>query len=177
MRKATLSLKVMKWVVEVFNVATKEHGRAIRRWNMKDHYAEFYCTLKYNEHGRYISFIAAGWEIIAQKIQRFINVPEEEKNVHIVRNPGVVLQRSNQNHHHPWGSELSYKDVLRRCIVGKVLTPVKETPTLNDIRRWACNTWKSTFGVNVYEMNDSQFLFELPSTKDAEHVLKGEWHW
>lgn len=25
---------------------------------MKDHFSEFFCTLKYNEHGRYISFVA-----------------------------------------------------------------------------------------------------------------------
>lgn len=80
--------------------------------------------------------------------------------------------------------------MLRRCIVEKVMTSmketptlnyimtsIKETPTLNDIGRWACNTWKSTISVNVHEINDSQFLFELPSRKDAEHVLMGEWRW
>lgn len=104
MRTATVSLKVMKWVTEVFNAVSKEHNRAIRRWNMKDHYAEFYCNLKYNEYGRYISFIVvqgenksviitpeislnAGWGDIAQKIQRLINVPEKERNIQIVRNP------------------------------------------------------------------------------------------
>lgn len=74
------------------------------------------------------------------------------------------------------GSELTDKDLLGRCIVRKVEIPSQETPTLNDIWRWARNTWKSTHGVNVFEMNDSQFLFELSSMRDAEHVLPREWH-
>ncbi|OIT02239.1 hypothetical protein A4A49_56790, partial [Nicotiana attenuata] len=153
---------VMKWVVEVSNVASKEHGRAIRRWNVNDHYAEFYCTLKYNEHGRYISFIAKNVPIVRN--------PQRWSSYNVVIRTGrwpsegtksSPIKSNNSKVIIPRGSELSDKDVLRRCIVGKVLTPMKETPTLNDIRRWACNTWKSTFGVNVYKMNDYQFLFEL----------------
>lgn len=30
----------------------------VGRWKTKHHVAEFFCTLKYNEHCRYASFIA-----------------------------------------------------------------------------------------------------------------------
>lgn len=29
------------------------------------------------------------------------------------------------------------------------------------------NTWKTTSGVNVFAMNDSHFLFEMPSNKSS----------
>lgn len=58
MRRVKVSIKVLKWLVAVFIEASKVQGRTIKMWNMKDHFGEFYCTLKYNESGRYISFIA-----------------------------------------------------------------------------------------------------------------------
>lgn len=97
-RRATISLKVMKWIVQVFVTASKEPNQTVRRWKLKDHYAEFFCTLKYNERGRYISFIAlqggnraviitpevsfkAGWGDIAQKIIRLINAPTQTRKL------------------------------------------------------------------------------------------------
>lgn len=92
MRGVKVSIKVLKWLVAVFIEALKTHGRTVKRWNMKDHFAEFYCTLKYNASGRYISFIALqgqnksviitpestpkkGWGNIAHKIVGFIYEP------------------------------------------------------------------------------------------------------
>ncbi|KAF3662554.1 putative UDP-glucose 6-dehydrogenase-like isoform 1 [Capsicum annuum] len=92
MRKVSLSRKVMKWLVHVFNDASKEQKMSTKRWKTRDLFAEFYCNLKYNEHGRYISFIAvqggnrsviispeialnAGWAAIAQKMEKFIATP------------------------------------------------------------------------------------------------------
>lgn len=72
------------------------------------------------------------------------------------------------------GSKRPETNLLSRCLVGKFQLLPKETPTLNDVRKWACNSWKSTFGINVFNMNDSQFLFELPTRKAAEHVMTGQ---
>lgn len=58
MRKITLSLQVMRWLVQVLIEASKEQIMTVGRWKTKHHFAEFFCTLKYNEHGRYASFIA-----------------------------------------------------------------------------------------------------------------------
>ncbi|OIT38815.1 hypothetical protein A4A49_61177 [Nicotiana attenuata] len=186
MRSATVSIKVTKWVTEVFNVASKQHNKAIRRWSMKDHNTEYYCNLKYNEYGRYISFIA--------KIFRFINVPDKEKKTQLEVIPRLEssfkeairtsrwqsegtkaspIKTNKSKISIPGGTELTEKDVLNRCIVGKVMISTKESPTLNDIRRWAGNNWKSAISINVYEMNDFQFLFEFPSRKEAEHP----YHW
>ena len=41
-----------------FFEASKEQGNVVRRWKAKDHFSEYFCTLKNNENGRYISFIA-----------------------------------------------------------------------------------------------------------------------
>ena len=62
-REVTISINVMKWLVFVFNAATEEKRKTVKRWNMKDHFSEFFCTLKYNESGRYISFIAIHGEV------------------------------------------------------------------------------------------------------------------
>lgn len=60
---------------------------------MKDHFSEFFCTLMYNENGRYISFIAiqgqsksviitpesidkGGWGNIAHTVAKFVYEPE-----------------------------------------------------------------------------------------------------
>lgn len=58
MRKITLSLQVMRWLVQVLIEASKEQIMTVGRWKTKHHFAEFFCTLKYNEHCRYASFIA-----------------------------------------------------------------------------------------------------------------------
>ncbi|KAF3666764.1 hypothetical protein FXO37_10355 [Capsicum annuum] len=101
MRKVTLSLKVMKWLVHLFNDASKEQRMSTKRWKTRDLFAEFY-NLRYNEHACH------------------------------------------------------------------------EIPTLNAARRWVSSLWNTTLGTNVYVLNDSQFLFELPTRKDAERVLKGD---
>ncbi|KAF3661862.1 hypothetical protein FXO37_12741 [Capsicum annuum] len=132
--------------------ASEVQGNIIKRWGMKDHFSEFFCTLKYNENGRYISFIA-----IQEALKKELVQAEND----IIRIIG--------------GSEAAEKALLSRCIVGKFQT-TQETPALNDVR-WACNTWRSVFGMSVYAMNDGKFLFELPSRKGAEHVQSGEWIW
>ncbi|WMV40484.1 hypothetical protein MTR67_033869 [Solanum verrucosum] len=170
MRGVKVSIKVLKWVVAVFIEASKVHGRTVKRWNLKDHFAEFYCTLKYNESGRYISFIAlqgqnksviitpestpnGRWGNIAHKIAGFIYEP--------IKTQGTT----------------PVNDLLNRCIVGKFQCQADETPSLNDVRRWACNSWKLAIQLKVYAMNDGYFMFELPSKVAAEHVLTGQWIW
>lgn len=75
------------------------------------------------------------------------------------------------------GISASGEDVLNRCVVGRFQQASFEVPQLNDVRRWACNTWKTERGINAYAMNDGMFLFELPSRRAAEHVMEGKWLW
>ncbi|KAH0661436.1 hypothetical protein KY284_026367 [Solanum tuberosum] len=74
MRRVKISIKVLRWLVAIFIEASKVQGMAVKRWSMKDHFAELYCTLKYNEKGRYISFIAT------QGISRSIIITPETNN-------------------------------------------------------------------------------------------------
>lgn len=56
MRQVTISIKVL-WLVFVLDAATdKKKGKTVKKWNMRDH-SDSFCSLKYNENGRYISFI------------------------------------------------------------------------------------------------------------------------
>lgn len=88
MRKVQISLKVLKWLVTTLIEASKIRGNTIKRWSFE----EFYGTLKYNESGRYVSFIAihmknrsiiitpelsprGGWNNIAYKIAGYIYEP------------------------------------------------------------------------------------------------------
>lgn len=71
----------------------------------------------------------------------------------------------------------SEKDLLNRCVVGKFQQSSSEGPQMIDVRRWACDTWKTESGVHVYTMNDGLFLFELSSWKIAERIMRGEWIW
>lgn len=73
-------------------------------------------------------------------------------------------------------SIVSDGDVLGRC-GGNFLNLSQEMPTLNDICIWVCSMWRSSHRNNVYDMNDSEFLLELPSRKEAERVIDGDWRW
>ena len=95
MRRVKISIKVLRWLVSIFIEASKVQGKVIRRSKFKEHFAEFYCSLKYNEKGRFVSFIAIqgqkksititpegsymgwgwGWSNIVHKIGRFIYEP------------------------------------------------------------------------------------------------------
>ncbi|WMV36519.1 hypothetical protein MTR67_035672 [Solanum verrucosum] len=70
--------------------------------------------------------------------------------------------------------QLEDEDLLARCLVGKFFGE-DDTPTRNDVRRWAQQTWNGAHGVQVYDMNGILFLFEFQSSKAAEHVLMGDW--
>ncbi|KAF3674022.1 Ras-related protein RABF2b [Capsicum annuum] len=213
MRKVQISHKVLKWIAFVFIEATKEQRKTVKRWSIKDNLWEFFCTLKYNENGRYISFISiqgehkaviitpettlnGGWGNISQKIVKFINaqsiVTEADyvstkqlessfKEAFISNRWTTEVAKSSQINNNKininWGLSISDKDLLGRCIIGTFQRQAQEIPTLNNVCRWACNTWKTVFGVTIFAMNDGKFLFVLPSRKVAEHVLSGEWIW
>ncbi|KAG5619008.1 hypothetical protein H5410_018832 [Solanum commersonii] len=191
MRRVEISIKVLKWLVTVFIEASKVQGRTVKRWNMKDHFAEFYCTLKYNESGRYISFIAlqgqnksviitpestfkGGWGNIAHKIAGFIYEPDETQGITVKDNKQLHRSYKEALFHDKWVTEATEKAEIQsttnRC-------QTNENPNLNDVRRWACNSWKSAIEDRVYAMNDGHFMFELPSRLAAEHVLSGQWTW
>ncbi|WMV47076.1 hypothetical protein MTR67_040461 [Solanum verrucosum] len=70
--------------------------------------------------------------------------------------------------------QLEDEDLLARCLVGNFFGE-DDTPTRNDVRRWAQQTWNGAHGVQVYDMNGILFLFEFQSRKAAEHVLMGDW--
>uniref|UniRef100_M1DQM1 Uncharacterized protein n=1 Tax=Solanum tuberosum TaxID=4113 RepID=M1DQM1_SOLTU len=91
-RRVKISIKVLRWLVSIFIEASKVQGKVIRTWKLKEHFAEFYCSLKYNENGRFVSFIAiqgqnksiiitpeasymGGWSNIVHKIAKFIYEP------------------------------------------------------------------------------------------------------
>lgn len=59
---------------------------------------------------------------------------------------------------------LAEEELLRRCLV-RYLTGKDDTPTRNEMRRWAQQTWKGAQGVSVYDKNGVTFLFEFQSKK------------
>ena len=135
-----------------------------------------------------------GWSNIVHKIGRFIYEPnlQPKPQVNMGKHSNTSYREAVQSSR--WmadsvkratlhikeahievtsGAPLAETNILNRCIVGRFHDTLQETPALNDARRWACNTWKSAIGVNVFAMNDGQFLFELPSIVAAEHVMSG----
>jgi len=213
-RRVKISIKVLRWLVSIFIEASKVQGKVIRRWKLKEHFAEFYCSLKYNENGRFVSFIAiqgqnksiiitpeasymGGWSNIVHKIAKFIYEPnlQPKPQVNMGKQSNTSYREAVQSSR--WmtdsmkraklhvkeahievtsGAPLAETDLLNRCIVGRFQDTL-QTPALNNVRRCACNTWKSAIGVNVFAMNDGQFLFELPSRVATEHVMSGVWVW
>ncbi|KAG5607522.1 hypothetical protein H5410_029014 [Solanum commersonii] len=163
MKRVKISIKVLKWLVaelkppKCWEDTKSQSKQALKRWNMKDHFAEFYCTLKYNESGRYISFIA-----LQDKTQGI--AVKDNKQLHRSYKAAFFRDR--------WVTEATERAEIQstanRC-------HTNENPNLNDVRRWACNSWKSAIEVKVYPMNERHFMFELPSRLAAEHVSTGQW--
>lgn len=58
--------------------------------------------------------------------------------------------------------------LLSRCLIGYCKEKNLERITLSDIRRWSSTNWKKAFGINIYELNDSRFLFEFLNRNMAE---------
>ncbi|KAG5596245.1 hypothetical protein H5410_037477 [Solanum commersonii] len=130
MRQVTISINVRKWLVFIFNAATEEKRKTIKRWNMKDHFLEFFCTLKYNESGRVKNPIPGrNRQTKTSYKEAFKNsrwMTEETKTTHITaRNNKISVI----------GGSRTESDLLSRCLVGKFQLSPKETPTLSDLRK------------------------------------------
>lgn len=54
-------------------------------------------------------------------------------------------------------AQLSLTRTYWACIIGNFHEQLQEIPTLNDVRRWACSTWKTVFRVSMFAMNDGNF--------------------
>jgi len=137
-----------------------------------------------------------GWEKLAKKIEAFINRGIKQTKAFKLsgeadyaankggRSYRDVLQKSKwtriETELAEEGSmlqarvQLEDEDLLARCLVGKFFGE-DDTPTRNDVRRWAQQTWNGAHGVQVYDMNGILFLFEFQSRKAAEHVSMGDW--
>ncbi|KAF3644527.1 hypothetical protein FXO37_21415 [Capsicum annuum] len=59
------------------------------------------------------------------------------------------------------------KGLLGRCVIGSFSDFTDELPTLSEVRKWAFVIWKKVFGINIYEMVGSSFLFEFPNRNMA----------
>ncbi|KAF3645916.1 hypothetical protein FXO37_20719 [Capsicum annuum] len=57
-------------------------------------------------------------------------------------------------------TQLEEKD-LSGEMHGRELSGKKDAPTRNEVRSWAHQTWKGSQGIQVYDMNESLFLFEF----------------
>lgn len=64
------------------------------------------------------------------------------------------------------------KGLLDRCLVGSFIGD-EDAPTRNDVRRWAQQAWNGAQGVQIYDMDESRFLFEFSSRAATKHVLMG----
>ncbi|WMV07421.1 hypothetical protein MTR67_000806 [Solanum verrucosum] len=139
----------------------------------------------------------SGWLDIAFKITNFINAKRKRTKTSIhrntekgllyadaVRNNKWTTREMNAAKTHRQGNSLVISDeasrtqneLLARCVVGSLPEEIPNV-ILSEIRQWSTSTWKHLHGVNIYEMGQNQFLFELPTKKDADHVVKGTWFW
>lgn len=61
-------------------------------------------------------------------------------------------------------------------MIGSLPEDLSDAP-LSEIRWWVANTWKHEHGVNIYDMGQNRFLFELPNKTAADHIVRGKWFW
>ncbi|KAG5629011.1 hypothetical protein H5410_000728 [Solanum commersonii] len=155
-RRVKISIKVLRWLVSIFIEASK-NVRFVSFIDIQGQNKSIIITPE---------FIHGGMEEAVQS-SRWMSDSMKRAKLHVKEAHIEVTS----------GAPLAETDLLNRCIVGRFQDILQETPALNDVRRWVCNTWKSAIGVNVFAMNDGQFLFELPSRVAAEHVMSGVWAW
>ncbi|KAG5579903.1 hypothetical protein H5410_050530 [Solanum commersonii] len=97
------------------------------------------------------------WEKLSKKIEAFIN--RGTKQTKTLKLSGKVDYAANK------GGGGSYRDVLQKSkwtrIEKELAEEGNDTPTRNNVRRWAQQTWNGAHGVQ--------------SKKAIEHVLMGDW--
>lgn len=212
LRTMILSKRVLIWLCHLLRLASRVTGNRVNRWRMNDHPSTYFCSQKFNRAGRFISIIAVqrqrrsiiiipelefngGWEILAQKIEAFINrsgPPKQEEIIQLSKHGSTFaeaitmpkwatkngyLEMSNRESRcikNSGFSGLSEKDFLNRCLVGRLSGDCYLVPTIAKVRRWVSSNWGSTVG--VFNMNGFQFLFEFPTRSLAEQVKLGKWN-
>ncbi|KAG5616441.1 hypothetical protein H5410_016265 [Solanum commersonii] len=204
MRRMVLSRGALGWVCKRLTEASGIRGKAAKSWRCRVFSTNFLIALKFNQYGRYLSLISVkgsdraiiifpesafneGWEKLAKKIEAFINRGiQQTKAFKLSREADYAANKGGR----------SYRDVLQKSKCTRIekelaeegnmlkarvqleyedLLAQDDTPTRNDVRGWAQQTWNGAHGVQVYDMNGILFLFEFQSRKTAEHVLMGDW--
>ncbi|KAG5627492.1 hypothetical protein H5410_012710 [Solanum commersonii] len=144
-RRAKISIKVLRWLISVFIEASTVKGDSVKRWKVKDLYSDFFCTLKYNEKGRYISFIAiqgqnkaviltpessynTGWGNIAHKIAKFTYEPTTEQKTQFNKGKALGVSFKDAVRNNRWTTESTKK--VHILVEGDHLKVVNVTPTL-----------------------------------------------
>lgn len=52
MRRTTFIKETMEWIVFVLCEASRNNGTHMRRWKLKEQFADYFCSRKYNNFGR-----------------------------------------------------------------------------------------------------------------------------
>ncbi|KAG5631015.1 hypothetical protein H5410_002732 [Solanum commersonii] len=145
MRRVEISIKVLRWLISVFIEASKVQGESVKRWKIKDLYSDFFCTLKYNENGRYINFIAiqgqkkaviitpessynGGWGNITHKIAKFTYEPTTKQKTQSTKAKALGVSFKEAVRNNRWTTESTKK--------AHILVEEDET-TLKNHMHWA----------------------------------------
>lgn len=146
-----LSKKVLLWSCHLMCLASKVNGNRINRWRMKDHPSNYLCSQKFNKAGRFISIIAVqcqwrsviiipesvfnvGWEMLAQKIEVFINRSGPPKQKEILLQPKRSSTFAETITRNRWQSKNGNLEVLNnenRCIEISGFSGLSEEDILN----------------------------------------------
>ncbi|KAG5630998.1 hypothetical protein H5410_002715 [Solanum commersonii] len=143
MRRVEISIKVLRWLISVFNEASKVQGESVKRWKIKDLFSDFFCTPKYNENGRYISFIAIQgqkkaiiitpessyngvWGNIAHKIAKFTYEPTTKQKTQSTKAKALGVSFKEAVRNNRWTESTKKAHIL---VEGDHLNVVNVTPT------------------------------------------------
>ncbi|KAF3642557.1 hypothetical protein FXO37_22455 [Capsicum annuum] len=145
--RMTLSRGVLSWICKRMYEASEFKGRSFKTWKVRDLSTSFFCSLKFNKFGRFLSVISVnghsraviiipenkpneGWLSLANRIECFINrEPSMHRNVPESATTMTLTQQSLRR-------EDTYKEVLARSkwTLQEKTTPSDQRTTIPGIQ-------------------------------------------
>ncbi|KAL3352365.1 hypothetical protein AABB24_020412 [Solanum stoloniferum] len=121
-RRMKLNGVALQWLCRRFNESSEIKGKSFKTWRCRDLTTLFYCSLKYNKYGRFVSVITvkgelrsiiilpeisfnAGWSDLSKKIEVFINKAEISQRETL--NAGEITRNGQKG-------KGSYKEALQK---------------------------------------------------------------
>ncbi|KAF3631112.1 hypothetical protein FXO38_26792 [Capsicum annuum] len=116
-----------------------------------------------------------GFQLAQSQLKPYIEAAKITQWPAIPENAAAKVDGKNSVYSSP--AEHDVPELLSKCLIGCFNDTFNFSPKLEVIQKWFTNRWQVTAGLKVTPISHHQFLFDFPSTQEANRVKAGEWFW